>query len=48
MMGNYGWTILFSAILCVIFYDVLLNEAQNFQFLLIKGDELIEYLAFWR
>jgi len=48
MMENYGWTILFSAILCVTFYDVLLNEAQNFQFLLIKGDELIEYLAFLR
>ena len=30
------------------FYDVLYNGAQNFHFLLVKGDELIEYLAFWR
>ena len=46
-MGNYGWAILFFAILCAIFYDVLYNGAQNY-FLLVKGDELIEYLAFWR
>ena len=36
------------AILCAIFYDVLYNGAQNFHFLLVKGDALIEYLAFWR
>ena len=48
MMGNYGWSILFFAILCAIFYDVLSKGAQNFHFLLVKGDELIEYLAFWR
>jgi hypothetical protein len=48
MTGNYGWAILFFAILCAIFYDVLCNRAQNFHFLLVKGDELIEYLAFWQ
>ena len=37
-MGNYGWAILFFANLCAIFYVVLYNGAQNFHFLLIKGD----------
>ncbi len=47
-MGNYGWAILFTAILCVIGYDIFFNGSLNFHFLLIKGDTLIEYLAFWR
>ena len=39
---------LFFVILCAIFYDVRYNGALNFQFLLVKGDAFIEYLAFWR
>ena len=45
-MGNYGWTILFFAILCAIFYDVLYNIAQNFHFLLVKSDALMSISPF--
>ena len=38
----------FSPFYAPFFYVVLFNGAQNFHFLLVKWDELIDYLAFWR
>lgn len=47
-MSHRAWAILFVMILAACVADFALSDFATLKFLMIKGDQFIEYLAFWR
>ena len=47
-MSHRAWAILFFGIIAACVADFAIYEFATLKFLMIKGDRLIEYLAFWR
>jgi hypothetical protein len=47
-MSHRAWAISFLLIIALCVLDFWFYDFHYFKFLMIKGDEFIEYLAFWR
>ena len=47
-MTHKGWGYLFALIVLCILGDALIAQSNNFIFVMQKGNELVEWLAFWR
>ena len=48
IMKHSAWAYLFAIIISLIIGDALFSGGQNFLFLMRKGNEFVEWLAFWR